>query len=241
LSSILNALKKLENQAKDKSPDGFRQQNDQRQNLHHPRKVDHLGKKRRYFIIFTGLIFAAAAGITLNQKVRYNIRNVAEKKETRPRSPARFPVKKLAKATRVEKKSLSHQKINVPNRTGKEVKLPSAPVYGSRRVPQNVPSQKVLPAKSIKKRTIVRKGTVKKKPDVNPGRFAKIPVKHSTETEIKIQAIAWSKDPTSRLAVINGLIRKEGETIDNVLVVSIDKDAVVFDKSGQKWKQLFGF
>ena len=98
-----------------------------------------------------------------------------------------------------------------------------------------------MPSKQANKETIAVKGNEKHEPNGKPDRFVKIPVKQSNQTEIEIQAIAWSKDPISRLAVINGLILREGESIDNVMVVNIDKDAVVFEKGGQKWKQLFGF
>jgi hypothetical protein len=56
-----------------------------------------------------------------------------------------------------------------------------------------------------------------------------------------VQAIAWSNDPKSRLAVINGLILREGESIDNIIVMHIGKDAVVFRKGAEGWKQMFGF
>jgi len=72
-------------------------------------------------------------------------------------------------------------------------------------------------------------------------RFASLPVKRSNQTQIEVQAIAWANDPKSRLAVINGLILREGESIDNVIVMHIGKDAVVFKKGTEGWKQMFGF
>jgi hypothetical protein len=247
LSSILTALKKLENQAKSKSPVGFEQQQNQQQNPPRQRLSDHLHANKRYLFILAGLIFVSAAGIALNKKVRYNNQKVATeikfaaKKETRPQSPARLLDKKQALANRVEKKSLPQNQIKEPVRTKKEAEMPSAPLYTSRAVPPNVPGKETLPSKKTEKETIAGKSEEKHEPYVKPGRFAGIPVKRSNETEIEIQAIAWSKDPTNRLAVINGLILREGESIDNVAVVDIGKDAVVFEKGGQKWKQLFGF
>jgi Type II secretion system protein B len=247
LSSILKALKKLENQAKDKHPDRLPQQKDQQQNLQPQPMIDHLRSNRRYLVILTGLIIAAAAGIMLHQKIRYNNQKAAAKKtvaikeKTRHQRPAPLPNKKPVLANKVEKKSLPPQKITEPERTNKETKISPAPVYASRPVPQDVLGKKTLPSKQAQKGTIAGKSNEKHEPNGKLGRFAKIPVKQSNQTEIEIQAIAWSKDPISRLAVINGLILREGESIDNVMVVNIDKDAVVFEKGGQKWKQLFGF
>jgi hypothetical protein len=63
----------------------------------------------------------------------------------------------------------------------------------------------------------------------------------SNQTKIEVQAIAWSNDPKSRLAVINGLILRERESIDNVIVMHIGKDAVIFKKGSEEWKQMFGY
>jgi hypothetical protein len=69
LSSILTALKKLENQAKNKSPVQFREE----KNKEHPTQIrqmiDRLRVNKRYLIILACLIFAGAAGITLSRKI----------------------------------------------------------------------------------------------------------------------------------------------------------------------------
>jgi hypothetical protein len=246
LSSILKALKKLENQAKDNHPDRLRQQKDQRQNLPPQRMIDHLRANRRYLIILTGLITAAAAGIMLHQEIRYNNQKaaakttVAAKEKTGHQRPAPLPNKKPALANKVEKKSLPPKKIKEPEVTKKEAKIPPAPVYASRPASQDVLGKKTLPSNQANKGTIAGKANEKHEPNGTLGRVANIPLKQPNVTEIEIQAIAWSKNPISRLAVINGLILREGESIDNVMVVNIDKDGVVFEKGGQKWKQLFG-
>jgi hypothetical protein len=100
---------------------------------------------------------------------------------------------------------------------------------------------KALPSKPAEKGTIKGKSIENPQPNVTPEPFARVPVKQSANTHIEIQAIAWSKNPKNRLAVINGLILRQGESIDNVIVVDIGKDAVVFEKNRVEWKQLFGF
>ena len=247
MSSILKALQKLENQAKDKRPDRLRQEKDQRLNVQPQRMIDHSRPSKRYLIILTVLIIAAAAGIMLHQKIRYNNqksflkKTIASKEKTRHQRPTPLPKRKPAYENKVEKKSLPSKNLKEPVRAKEEVKIPPAPVVASRPVPQNALGKKSLPSEQAKKETIKEKGIEKHEPGGKPDRFAKIPVKRSNETNIEIQAIAWSKDPINRLAVINGLILREGESIDNIMVVNIDKDEVVFKKGAQEWKQLFGF
>jgi hypothetical protein len=247
LSSILTALKKLENQAKNKSPVQFREE----KNKEHPTQIrqmiDRLRVNKRYLIILACLIFAGAAGITLSRKISGHHPKagaktmVAAKKETRNQSPARPLKQKPALSNRVEKRSLPSQKIKEPDLPGIAPKMPPAPVYTSRAAPVMDLNKKAPPPKEAEKKTVFGKANEKHEPQVKPERYASLPVKQSGDTNIEIQAIAWSKDPKSRLAVINGLILREGESIDNVMIVDIGRDAVVFEKDRDEWKQLFGF
>ena len=208
---------------------------------------DHLRMNKRYLIILAGLILAGVAGITLHQKIRLNQRRVAAKtkvvtkKVTLSKRPAHLLDKKPVVSNRVEKKSLIRKKEIIPDHAKKEAKMPPAPVYTSRAAPSIGIDRKEMPQKQAEKRTRVEKEIEKHEPRVKAERFASVPVKRSSETRIEIQAIAWSKNPKGRLAVINGLILREGESIDNVMVVDIGKDAVVFEKDRQEWKQMFGF
>ena len=204
-----------------------------------------------------------------NHRVLTAKTKIAAQKEIRTKYPAHLLNKKPAVSKRVEKKSPAPQKTNKPESAEKEVEAP-APIYASRAAPlisnnnravlpskpvngvhnQNVaPSkpisgihnQNVAPSKPVEKRTIEEQGIEQHNPQVKPDRFARVPVRQSGDTHIEIQAIAWSKDPKNRLAVINGLILRQGESIDNVMIVDIGKDAVVFEKNRVEWKQLFGF
>jgi hypothetical protein len=253
LSSILTALKKLEKQAKNKNLARIRQQKNKVPPPQPRRLTDRLRVNKRYLVTLGVLIVAGAAGITISQKVGSHHRKVAEKtrtvektraaakKETRTQGPGRLLNKKLALSNRVEKKSTPPQKIEETDRTKKEVKTPPTRAYTSRATPLTRLNGKTSPPKPAEKRTVVAKGNEKLEPRAKPERFANVPVRQSGDTNIEIQAIAWSKDPKSRLAVINGLILREGETIDNVMVVHIGSDTVVFEKDRQEWKQLFGF
>lgn len=262
MSSILRALKKLENQAKNKSPVLLGQEKNREQAPRSQRIKDQLRLNKRYLIIPAVLILAVIAGITLHPKIRQHRRvltaktKVAAQKEIRTKSPAHLFNKKPAVSNRVEKTSPPPRKTNKPAVTPKEVKAPPAPIYTSRAAPLSgsnnrkaLPStpvngihhRKVPPPKPVEKRTVKKQSPEQHKPHVKPERFERVPVRQSSDTHIEIQAIAWSKDPKNRLAVINGLILRQGESIDNAMIVDIGKDAVVFEKNQIEWKQMFGF
>ncbi|MEJ2658716.1 MAG: general secretion pathway protein GspB [Desulfobacterales bacterium] len=202
---------------------------------------------RRYLIIFAGLIFVVAAWITLKQNVGYNHQEitakteVAAKKETHPRSSSRLLDKKADLSNRAKIKSLPGTKIKDPVPAKKQARILSNPVYKSGDTSSDALNKEASLTKQAEKGTITGKGGKKQEQYEKPEQFASVPVKQSSETGIQIQAIAWSEDSGARLAVINGLILREGESIDNVKVVHIGKDAVVFEKNGEEWKQMFGF
>jgi len=102
-------------------------------------------------------------------------------------------------------------------------------------------NKKTSPSKQVRKETVAVKPSEKPEQNTKADRFASMPVKRSNQTKIEVQAIAWSNDPKSRLAVINGLILRERESIDNVIVMHIGKDEVIFKKGSEEWKQMFGF
>jgi hypothetical protein len=72
-------------------------------------------------------------------------------------------------------------------------------------------------------------------------KFASIPVKQVEESRLELQAIAWSTDPKSRLAVINSKIVREGGSVAGVIVTHIGKDDVFFKKGREEWRQQLRF
>lgn len=57
-----------------------------------------------------------------------------------------------------------------------------------------------------------------------------------TLTGFSVQAIAWAKNPSERIAVINGLIVREGEFVEGMHVAEIGLDAVSLEKGGSRWR-----
>ncbi|MFH1782656.1 MAG: general secretion pathway protein GspB [Candidatus Omnitrophota bacterium] len=50
--------------------------------------------------------------------------------------------------------------------------------------------------------------------------------------DIRLEGIVWEGD--SSLAIINGEIIKEGDSVGSVKILKIDKDSVVFDVGGEE-------
>lgn len=56
---------------------------------------------------------------------------------------------------------------------------------------------------------------------------------------IKLQAITWSKDPQKRIAVIDNRILRQGDVVRGYRIETINQDDVVLNDAGEKWKLLF--
>jgi hypothetical protein len=261
LSSILKALKKLDEQATDQNHVRFWRSRNHMQNDDHERITGHLRFKKHYVIIFAGLVLAVGAGLILSQKLHEKKPELITKKEAILEKPVRLPEKKAAMP---DKKAILEKPVRLPEKnvaisdsvqkelsfrkdvekfgpiaTAGKVAPPSA--HKSTENTAVLFNQKTSPPKQTPKETVAEQHSEKPEQETKVDRFASMPVKRSNQTKIDLQAIAWSEDPKSRLAVINGLILREGESIDNVIVMHIGKDAVVFIKGEEGWKQMFGF
>jgi len=93
-------------------------------------------------------------------------------------------------------------------------------------------------------------GSGKSKPR-DSGPAAAAPMKKSTprvvrsyqrldDSKLKLQAIAWSKDAAQRLAVINGHIVREGESVEGFLVNQIRQEDVVVNDGSASWQLELG-
>jgi hypothetical protein len=60
------------------------------------------------------------------------------------------------------------------------------------------------------------------------------------DSKLDLQAIAWSKDASQRLAVINGHIVREGESVEGFLVNQIRQDTVIVNDGTSSWQIEFG-
>ena len=103
--------------------------------------------------------------------------------------------------------------------------------------PKQSSRQKLTPSK----KSIVGKRTASRIPT------ADAPKKRKTKTyaklndsKIKLQALAWSSDAARRMAVINGRIVREGESMDGYQIDRIRQEDVVVSDGRQSWSLEFG-
>ena len=59
------------------------------------------------------------------------------------------------------------------------------------------------------------------------------------ESKLKVMAIAWHGQATRRIAVINGHIVKEGESVDGYTLTQIRKDDVIVNDGARSWRVEF--
>jgi hypothetical protein len=59
------------------------------------------------------------------------------------------------------------------------------------------------------------------------------------DSKLKVMAIAWHADATRRIAVINGHIVKEGESVDGYAITRIRKDDVIVNDGSRSWRVEF--
>jgi len=60
------------------------------------------------------------------------------------------------------------------------------------------------------------------------------------DDKLKLQALAWADDAARRMAVINGHIVHEGDSVDGYQVMKIRKEDVIVNEKGESWRLEFG-
>jgi hypothetical protein len=72
-----------------------------------------------------------------------------------------------------------------------------------------------------------------------PTATVKIEVPKLDDPGIKLQAVTWSRTPQKRIAVINNRILREGDMVSGYLINIINQDDVVISRDAEKWKITF--
>ena len=69
---------------------------------------------------------------------------------------------------------------------------------------------------------------------------AKVAYERLADSKLKLQALAWSADVARRMAVINGRIVREGESVDGYQIMQIREEDVVVREGARSWRLEFG-
>jgi len=213
--------------------------------------------QRRHFL--TSKIFPAGSPATEQKKnnaaveksktFRAKIPSTAVKQAPRrpePTRPARQRTKSLTAKQKAQKfktnTNTSRSRATARQSISQTRPAPSSKglqnrAAGNTLTPQQSSRQKLTPSKN----SIAGKRTASRKP------AAAAPKKRETrtyaklnDTKIKLQALAWSSDAARRMAVINGRIVREGESMDGYQINQIRQEDVVVSDGRQSWSLEFG-
>jgi len=255
VSSILKALKKIESELPEKSETRFRQQEIGTQKIIHKRIKNNLRFNKQFFIIFAAIILAAGGGLVLGRKLWEKVPSPVAKTEIKHSKPlSRIGEKTAGRDLSQKKKSAKKDdgKIAAVTQAANK-KFPPA-ITPREKEPVSVKRTEIKIPKSLSRnnkriagQNLIQKDNNTKYRAEKSGQYSKnrrilsIPVKQAHESGLHLQAIAWSSDPKSRIAVINGRVLREGGSVERVLVTHIGKNEVIFKKQGEEWKQLFRF
>jgi hypothetical protein len=59
------------------------------------------------------------------------------------------------------------------------------------------------------------------------------------DPRIKLQALVWSSEAANRFVIINNRLIKEGGSVDNIVVVRINRDDVLLSEGADRWLEPF--
>lgn len=60
-----------------------------------------------------------------------------------------------------------------------------------------------------------------------------------SDPRIALQALVWAPEAAGRFVVINNRLIKEGGTLDNIVVLEINRDEVLLSEGAERWYQPF--
>jgi hypothetical protein len=214
LSTILKALKKLEHELPDESDThpGARKSTT-RQTI--GRRAKRFMLFHKSFWIFIGVIALALTLWVINFPLFSDSRKSAS--ISAPDEPDKI-IKKTTSAKQLEKQKQISTQV-------KEL-LPDMPIPVNRS--QKKSSKKKVSRKAVT--SVKRKRSLKSTQPRQPSRILdpkSVSVKPLEDSKLKLQAISWSEDPDNRIAVINGSIMREGESIEGFRIIQIGQDDVV--------------
>ena len=224
MSSILEALKKVETETEEKEvrPFEWPQPLDARQSLARRLKNRHQFRFFSYksallFFFSTTLILLAVLYIS-KQEIQKNplsksVIPVTIEKETLP-EPRKIVVEKTDKGVNafivVEPKT-KHE----PGTSGADATEEAAPEINS------VADARETLSEAAEEEDVFQEETV-------------IPSKKADRNWLILHGISWSAEPSKRMAVINATIAREGRVVDGARVVRIDKKHVIIEKDGEQ-------
>ena len=227
MSSILKALKKLDEDSMSREPET----GEQKQKIKMKRMVSRRTRSPRltnrvFLIVLVVLLVGAAAWIFLNSINTKDEPTVTKKPDDTPEKPA---LKSLSQQLPTIKRDIKKESPgrSKPPGDSNEILKPSTkaafPVSG----------QKAQPDTSRVAETIQPAADQKLANQTNDQEELIKPTEHP---EFILNGVLWSDNPERRVALINDRYLKEGDdVIEGVTVVKIERKAVILQSGEKKW------
>jgi hypothetical protein len=106
---------------------------------------------------------------------------------------------------------------------------------------ETVPAQEIPSLKTNEQFTQPAEKTValSDSTQVTPVKTVEVEIPKLNDPDMKLQAVTWSRAPQKRITVINNRILREGDMVSGYFINSINQDDVVISRGGEKWQLLF--
>jgi len=180
-------------------------------------------KVARRLIVVVGVAFLLTLGVLLGFLHQTSKPKINKIRETIPEAP-RGKLLSMTRATDDQKQA---------EKTLKAVKVLSSEPYKS--APQQYPSAGL--SKSEKLLSKLETSRPIKKVRIRPPTYAgENRTEPFSDSHFELQAIVWSEDPESCLAVINGATVRIGGMVEGITVTEITSDYVAVKSGSTAWK-----
>ena len=167
-------------------------------------------------------------------------------KKPAPARSARQQIKTVAPGQKTKKLRTntrsSESRVDVGQQTPKTMpaissKQPPSSPSGNKPALKQSSRQKFRPSKKsiAGKRTASRKPAAAARKSRKTKTYTKL-----NDSDLKLQALAWSSDAAKRMVVINGRIVREGESVEGYQIDQIRQEDVVVSDGRQSWSLEFG-
>lgn len=246
MSTILNALKRLEDQ---------RRAGDAQQvpASMAGRGAASGGKSRRRLVVaLVGVIILAVTAVSwvyrhwsAGEKRALDAAPLETQTQTPPPAaprtePSRVPQRKRVEAVRTARRNPDRLPLKTaagaPSNPQTALNAPDYVPPDPERQSARAPSPEHYP--DVQTRDLSPPGPAAPRPPTNQDPFALTEV--LPKDALQLQAISWSDRPSERITIIAGRILREGQSIDGYTVIEIRSEDVIVEKEGKRWRLAYG-
>ena len=226
MSSILKALKKLDEDSMSQEPEtGEQKQKIKMKQMVSRRTRSPRVTNRILFIVLAVLLVGAAAWILINSITTNNEPLMTKKQDDSFQKPVLTHLPQQVSTLKRELKKESTGESKPPAVSGEQSKPSTNLAFpGS--------GQPVQPDVNRKEEPV--QPTVDQKLDNQTNDQGQI-VKQTEQPQLILNGVLWSDNPERRVALINDRYLKEGDVIEGVSVVKIERKAVILQSGEKKW------